>query len=69
MRCKNSVLPLASCVTKFSFAKPAIIYPIKRFARSAHRHKRDHTLICVVEDTRDVMAIENTNQYNGFTMF
>ena len=28
-------------------------------------HRRDHTLICVVEDTRDVMAIENTSQYNG----
>jgi recombination protein RecR len=28
-------------------------------------HKRDRSLICVVEDTRDVMAIENTNQYNG----
>jgi recombination protein RecR len=28
-------------------------------------HKRDHATICVVEDTRDVMAIENTNQYNG----
>ena len=28
-------------------------------------HKRDHTLVCIVEDTRDVMAIENTNQYNG----
>lgn len=27
--------------------------------------RRDHTTICVVEDTRDVMAIENTNQYNG----
>ena len=27
--------------------------------------KRDHSLICVVEDTRDVMAIENTNQFNG----
>lgn len=27
--------------------------------------KRDKGLICVVEDTRDVMAIENTNQYNG----
>jgi len=27
--------------------------------------KRDHGTICVVEDTRDVMAIENTNQYNG----
>lgn len=27
--------------------------------------KRDKALICVVEDTRDVMAIENTNQYSG----
>lgn len=27
--------------------------------------KRDKGLICVVEDTRDVMAIENTNQYRG----
>lgn len=28
-------------------------------------NKRDKELICVVEDTRDVMAIENTNQYFG----
>ncbi|MBW8243851.1 recombination mediator RecR [Muricauda oceani] len=27
--------------------------------------KRDETLVCVVEDIRDVMAIENTSQYNG----
>jgi recombination protein RecR len=27
--------------------------------------KRDHSLICVVEDIRDVMAIENTGQFNG----
>jgi len=27
--------------------------------------KRDHTLVCVVEDVRDVMAIENTGQYHG----
>lgn len=27
--------------------------------------KRDHSLICVVQDIRDVIAIENTNQYNG----
>ena len=26
---------------------------------------RNHQLICVVEDIRDVMAIENTNQYKG----
>lgn len=27
--------------------------------------KRNHELICVVEDVRDVMAIENTGQYRG----
>lgn len=27
--------------------------------------KRDNSLICVVEDMRDVLAIENTQQYNG----
>lgn len=26
---------------------------------------RDHSLLCVVEDIRDVIAIESTNQYNG----
>lgn len=28
-------------------------------------HKRDESLVCVVEDIRDVMAIENTGQYRG----
>lgn len=27
--------------------------------------KRDHGVVCVVEDVRDVMAIENTHQYAG----
>ena len=27
--------------------------------------KRIHKIICVVEDVRDVMAIENTNQFKG----
>lgn len=27
--------------------------------------KRDETLVCVVEDIRDVMAIENTGQFRG----
>ncbi|MEN8249668.1 MAG: recombination mediator RecR [Bacteroidota bacterium] len=27
--------------------------------------KRDESILCVVEDMRDVMAIENTNQYFG----
>jgi len=28
-------------------------------------NKRDREVICVVEDTRDVMAVENTSQYFG----
>ena len=27
--------------------------------------KRDNTTVCVVENIRDVMSIENTHQYNG----
>ncbi|MEL6534764.1 MAG: recombination mediator RecR [Bacteroidota bacterium] len=28
-------------------------------------HRRDHSLVCVVEDLPDVLAIENTGQYQG----
>ncbi|HEY8402246.1 MAG TPA: recombination mediator RecR [Cytophagaceae bacterium] len=28
-------------------------------------HVRDKSMVCVVEDIRDVIAIENTHQYNG----
>jgi recombination protein RecR len=27
--------------------------------------RRDHSVVCVVENIRDVMAIENTHQYQG----
>ncbi len=28
-------------------------------------HRRDHSIICVVEDANDVMALERTNEYRG----
>jgi recombination protein RecR len=28
-------------------------------------HRRDRAIVCVVEDAKDVMAIENTSQFNG----
>ena len=28
-------------------------------------HRRDHTIVCVVEESRDVIAIENTSQFIG----
>jgi len=30
-----------------------------------NNHRRDPAVVCVVEDTRDVLAIENTAQYRG----
>lgn len=36
--------------------------PICEVCSNPHR---DHSLVCVVEDIRDVMAIENTLQYRG----
>jgi recombination protein RecR len=48
-----------------------------RFCKSCHNiseedecvicrsHRRDRSVICVVEESKDVMAIENTGQYNG----
>jgi recombination protein RecR len=32
---------------------------------SCEPHKRDQRLLCVVEDFRDVLAIQNTQQFNG----
>lgn len=63
-------------VEKFGAALNSLRKEI-RFCRSCHNisdlpvceicasPKRDTSLVCVVEDIRDVMAIENTNQYNG----
>ena len=28
-------------------------------------HRRDRSMVCVVEESKDVMAIENTSQYSG----
>lgn len=35
------------------------------FCEICTSNKRDRSIICVVEDSRDIMAIENTHQYNG----
>jgi len=63
-------------VTKFSDSIVKLRNEIK-FCRICHNisdqevceicssNKRDHATVCVVEDTRDVMAIQNTDQYNG----
>jgi recombination protein RecR len=37
----------------------------KEICNICSNHNRDHSSICVVEDIRDVMAIESTQQYRG----
>lgn len=37
----------------------------KELCEICSNHKRDSSVVCVVEDIRDVFAIENTNQYYG----
>jgi len=37
----------------------------KEICNICSNHNRDKSLVCVVEDIRDVMAIENTQQYKG----
>ncbi len=49
----------------FIIARFAIIFPIRRSVVSAVMITRDRSVICVVENIQDVMAIENTRQYKG----
>jgi len=37
----------------------------KEICQICDNHRRDRAVICVVSDIRDIMAIENTAQYNG----
>ena len=63
-------------VTRFATAITSLREEI-RFCKKCHNisdieicqlcsnHSRDNSTLCVVEDIRDVMAIENTQQYRG----
>ena len=43
----------------------AIIFLIRNAVRFVPTPKRNKEVVCVVEDIRDVMAIENTGQFQG----
>jgi len=65
----NDVEKFSSSITKLRneimFCKVCLNISDSSVCEICSSPKRDHSIICVVEDTRDVMAIENTNQYNG----
>ncbi|UII34747.1 recombination mediator RecR [Fulvivirga ulvae] len=51
--------------TKIKYCKDCHNISDEEICNICASHRRDRSLICVVEDTRDVLAIENTAQYSG----
>ena len=52
-------------VTKLNDVKNVTPIRTSLFARYVPTKKRDRKVVCVVEDVRDVMAIENTRLFKG----
>lgn len=61
-RFSNALTTLKSDIRYCELCYNISDHPICQICSSV---KRDKSLICVVEDTRDVMAIENTGTYSG----
>lgn len=51
--------------TQIKFCKNCHNISDQEMCEICRNTRRDHKIICVVEDIRDVMAIENTSQYRG----
>lgn len=51
--------------TKIKFCKICNNISDAEICEICKKSNRDHQIVCVVEDIRDVMAIENTSQYLG----
>lgn len=66
---KTEVNALTSAIDKLKehlcYCKNCFNLSDKEICDICENPKRDHATICVVQDIRDVIAIENTNQYAG----
>ena len=51
--------------TKLRFCNRCFNISTEDFCDICNNHKRDHSLICVVEEASDVIAIEKSNEYHG----
>tara|TARA_B100001750_G_C15513456_1_gene605288 strand:- start:936 stop:1550 length:615 start_codon:yes stop_codon:yes gene_type:complete len=58
----ESLIELAE---KMNFCKICFNISSDETCNICQSHKRDKSIICVVEDFRDIISIENTNIYNG----
>lgn len=66
---ENNTLALSEALvdlrTKTKYCKLCLNISDAEVCNICSSHRRDRSIICVVEDTRDVLAIENTSQYTG----
>jgi recombination protein RecR len=66
---KHRTVALADALTKLRsnirFCKTCHNISDEEECTICKSHKRDKSIVCVVEDTQDVMAIENTAQFMG----
>ncbi len=56
---------LAELVTEIKYCKECHNFSDADLCEICSSERRDQTQLCVVEDVRDVMAIENTGKYQG----
>lgn len=66
---KESTIQLAEAIvnlrTKIKYCRQCHDISDSDICSICSSHRRDRSIICAVEDIPDVMAIENTSQYNG----
>ncbi len=51
--------------TKLRFCSRCFNLSVDELCEICESEKRDHTILCVVEEANDVIAIEKTNEFNG----
>ncbi|MCX7797377.1 MAG: recombination mediator RecR [Melioribacter sp.] len=56
---------LSDLKTKIKFCSECFNLSVEEKCDICKSPKRDHSMICVVEEVSDVIAIEKTNEYNG----
>lgn len=62
---ENFVNAIRELKTKLRFCSRCYNLSVNELCEICESSKRDHSVICVVEEASDVIAIENTNEFNG----
>jgi recombination protein RecR len=62
---ENLLKSISELKTKIKFCEICFNISVDDICSICKSEKRDRTIICVVEEVNDVIAIEKTNEYNG----